>query len=168
MDGQGLARANPYLEKAGATYTSVIDTEGITSQLYGFKTVANGFLVDESGILKFTKINGFDIRRQEISKLIEHWVNTSEILNFKENDQGYLNAPTGTPNLKATRLYRKGIKLYESGQHSSAINLMRAALEHDPDNIIIHRHIWAIENPDKFYKGEIDQKWKQDQTEKGL
>ena len=168
MDGQGLARANPYLEKAGATYTSVIDTEGITSQLYGFKTVANGFLVDESGILKFTKINGFDIRRQEISKLIEHWVNTSEILNFKENDQRYLNAPTGTPNLKATRLYRKGIKLYESGQHSSAINLMRAALEHDPDNIIIHRHIWAIENPDKFYKGEIDQKWKQDQTEKGL
>ena len=57
MDGQGSARANPYLEKAGATYTSVIDTEGITSQLYGFKTVANGFLVDESGILKFIKIS---------------------------------------------------------------------------------------------------------------
>jgi hypothetical protein len=38
----------------------------------------------------------------------------------------------------------------------------------EPDNVIIHRHIWAVENPDRFYDGEIDQIWKRQQIMDGL
>ncbi len=167
MDGQGPERARPYLEAAGATYTSAIDAEGVTGRLYGFKTVANGFLIDERGVLAFSKINGFDLRRPELSRLIEHWVETSETLPFTETDDQYLAAPRGAASSSAMGLYRRGLDEYRKGDRTAAAALMREALRHDPDNIIIHRHAWAIENPERFYDGPIDQSWKREQLRRG-
>ena len=47
MDAQGAERARPYVEKAGATFETVVDEENTLGQLYGFRAIPNGFLIDE-------------------------------------------------------------------------------------------------------------------------
>ena len=164
MDGQGAERARPYVEQAGATYTTVVDTEAVTGQLYGFKTVGNGFFIDEEGTLLYKKLNGFDIRRPQVRKMAEEWVATSQLPGLEEPHPG----PRGAADSKADEIYQKGLAKYREGDNEGALALWREALKHDPDSIIIHRHIWAVGNPERFYDGEIDQAWKKDQLAKGL
>ncbi len=164
MDGQGADRARPYVEGAGATYTAVVDAEAVTGQLYGFKTVGNGFFIDEDGTLIYKKLNGFDIRRPQVRKMAEEWVGTSELNSFEEQHP----SPRGPAELKADEIYKKGLARYREGDNEGALALWREALQHDPDSIIIHRHIWAVGNPERFYDGDIDQAWKKEQLSKGL
>lgn len=167
MDGQGPERARPYLEAAGATYPAVIDADGVTGRLYGFKTVASGFLVDECGDLVFGKINGFSIHRPEIADLVSHWAAGSQVPPFEEADDLYLRIPRGATDRRAIEIYRRGVAKYRQGDRSGAAALMREAMRLDPDSIIVHRHAWAIENPERFYDGDIDQYWKQEQLRQG-
>ncbi len=167
MDGQGAERARPYLEAAGATYPAVIDADGTTGRLYGFKAVSSGFLIDERGALVFSKINGFSIHRPEIADLIRRWVATSEVPPFKETDSQYLQAPRGPTARRAIDIYRQGAARYRQGDKPGAAALMREAMRLDPDSIIVHRHAWAIESPERFYDGDIDQAWKQEQLRQG-
>jgi hypothetical protein len=37
----------------------------------------------------------------------------------------------------------------------------------EPDNFVIRKQIWAVENPDRFYDGEIDTDWQGLQRELG-
>lgn len=57
---------------------------------------------------------------------------------------------------------------YRDGEVNEAVTLWRQGLELDPDNYIIHKQIWAVENPDKFYAGDVDYAWQREQTAKGL
>ena len=236
MDGQGTERARPYLEAAGATYPAVIDADGVTGRLYGFKTVASGFLIDERGDLVYSKINGFSIHRPELADLVSCWVAESEVTPFEETDdlylqiprgatdrraieiyrrgaekyrQGdkpgaaalmrtafsidrpeladlvscwvaesevtpfeetddlYLQIPRGATDRRAIEIYRRGAEKYRQGDKPGAAALMREAMRLDPDSIIVHRNAWAIESPERFYDGDIDQEWKQEQLRKG-
>ena len=167
MDGQGAERARPYLEAAGATYPAVIDAEGITGRLYGFKAVSSGFLIDERGNLAFSKINGFSISRPEIADLLRRWAAESEVPPFVETDSRYIQAPRGATDRRAMELYRQGATKYQQDDRAGAAALMREAMRLDPDSIIVHRHAWAIENPERFYDGDIDQEWKQEQLRRG-
>ena len=168
MDGQGAERARPYLEAAGATYPAVIDAEGITSRLYGFKAVSSGFLIDERGVLAFSKVTGFSIDRPEIADMIRGWATESEVPPFEETDSHYLQAARGATDRRALELYQQGAAKYQQGDRPGAAALMREAMRLDPDSIIVHRHAWAIESPERFYDGDIDQEWKQEQLRQGM
>ena len=167
MDGQGAERARPYLEAAGATYPAVVDADGVTGRLYGFKTVASGFLIDERGNLAFSKINGFSIHRPELADLVSRWAAESEVPPFEETDDLYLQIQRGATDRRAIEIYRRGVAKYREGDRPGAAALMREAMRLDPDSIIVHRHAWAIESPERFYDGDIDQEWKQEQLRRG-
>ena len=167
MDGQGAERARPYLEAAGATYPAVVDAEGITGRLYGFKAVSSGFLIDERGNLAFSKINGFSIHRPELADLVSRWAAESEVPPFEETDDLYLQIQRGATDRRAIEIYRRGVAKYREGDRPGAAALMREAMRLDPDSIIVHRHAWAIESPERFYDGDIDQEWKQAQLRRG-
>ena len=167
MDGQGAERARPYLEAAGATYPAVVDAEGITGRLYGFKAVSSGFLIDERGNLAFSKINGFSIHRPELADLVSRWAAESEVPPFEETDDLYLQIQRGATDRRAIEIYRRGVAKYREGDRPGAAALIRKAMRLDPDSIIVHRHAWAIENPERFYDGDIDQEWKQEQLRRG-
>ena len=49
MDAQGPDKARPFVERSGAQFTTVVDRENTLGQLYGFKAIPNGILVDEKG-----------------------------------------------------------------------------------------------------------------------
>ena len=73
VDAQGAEKARPFVEQAGATYTTLVDETNLLSQMFGFKAVPNGLLIDEQGVLQYRKFGGFDIRKQEYADLLEEW-----------------------------------------------------------------------------------------------
>ena len=73
MDAQGADRARPYVEEAGAAYTTLVDEDNLLSRLFDFKAVPNALLIDEAGLLEYQKYGGFDIRKQEYADIADGW-----------------------------------------------------------------------------------------------
>ena len=73
LDAQGAEKARPYVEEAGATYTTLVDEDNLLSRLLDFKAVPNALLIDEAGLLEYQKYGGFDIRKQEYADIAEGW-----------------------------------------------------------------------------------------------
>jgi len=38
----------------------------------------------------------------------------------------------------------------------------------EPDNWVIRKQIWAVENPERFYDGAVDTGWQLEQIERGV
>ncbi len=79
MDAQGADRARPYVERAAATFTTLVDSEDLLGHLLGFKAIPNGFLIDESGVVRYKKLGGFDIRKQETANIVQRWAAGSNL-----------------------------------------------------------------------------------------
>lgn len=50
-----------------------------------------------------------------------------------------------------------------TNEKSAAASALRSALKIEPDNWLIHKQIWAIEYPEKFYEGPVDFRWQREQ-----
>lgn len=59
--------------------------------------------------------------------------------------------------------FKKGIGLYRKGRIDEAMAFWRRGLALDPDNYIIRKQIWAVENPKRFYSGQVDYDWQENQ-----
>lgn len=83
---------------------------------------------------------------------------------------GYVDAATGELTM-AAKLdpenwippFRLGTLLFREKKTQMALDYFKTALKLDPKNYLIRKQIWAIENPDKFYKGNVDYGWQQQQ-----
>ena len=67
--------------------------------------------------------------------------------------------------IEANARFQLGLTLLEIGKKAEAMTEWRKALALDPKNWIIHKQIWAVENPDKFYDGNVDYGWQKAQLE---
>ena len=38
----------------------------------------------------------------------------------------------------------------------------------NPNNYLIRKQIWAVEHPERFYKGDVDYSWQKEQMARGL
>jgi hypothetical protein len=164
MDAQGAERARPYVDKARATFVTVVDEENMLGQLYGFRAIPNGFLIDEQGVVRYKKLGGFDVRKAETSSVVQRWAAGSDL---SESAVGH-DTQSGSELSESNALLRQGLELYRKGDVAEAIALWRKGVELDPANYILRKQVWAVENPDKFYSGDIDYIWQKEQTEKGL
>lgn len=66
---------------------------------------------------------------------------------------------------EATARFQLGLVLLESDKKQEAMAEWRKALALDPQNWIIHKQIWAVEHPEKFYEGNVDYSWQKTQLE---
>ena len=156
-------KAWPFVEKANATFTTVVDQANLLGQLYGFKAIPNGFLIDEQGTVSYKELGTFDVRRAEKRELVEKWVRGSTEPSPEEES-----ASVGPRHAEANGLFRRGQELYAAGQVDEAVALWREGASLEPDNYIIRKQIWAVENPDKFYAGDVDFDWQKEQLSQGL
>ena len=190
MDAQGADKARPYVEKAGAEFTTVVDEENLLAQLYGFKAIPNGFLIDEQGIVRYKELGGFDIRRAETTEVVERWVGglgpgepaeetDSKLeaehsqakvvaLPDENHSQAKVVALPDENHSQANAYFRRGVRLLQEGRVPEAIAEWRKGVELEPDNYLILKQIWAVENPDRFYAGSVDSDWQREQRAKGL
>jgi|TARA_B100001964_G_scaffold127794_1_gene141357 tetratricopeptide (TPR) repeat protein len=161
MDVQGIEKPKFYLEKAHATLTTVVDQSNQLGKLYGFKAVPNVYLIGLDGKVDYIELGTFNIRESIKKSLVNDWASGKGLQNSQteEFEQDI--------HEKANELFVSGQKLYNSNKTGEAINLWRKAIEIDPNNYIIRKQIWAIENPDRFYKDKVDYTWQDAQLEKG-
>lgn len=164
MDAQGPDKPLPYVQKAGGQFTTIVDEENLLGQLYGFNVVPNGFLIDEQGIVQYAKRGTFDIRRVEIASIIERWM-AGPSLNKALDDAG---AALGDEHSEAINLFREGLILFREHDIDGAVEKWGHAIELEPGNYIIRKQIWAVQEPDRFYSGNVDYAWQKEQMEKGL
>ena len=163
MDAQGFEKARPYVEMATAEYTTVVDEENLLGQLYGFKAIPNGFLIDEEGIVRYKSLGGFDIRRDKTAAIVDQWVRGLGLDDSLEQSAAEL----GPEHLQANAHFRDGMALYRAGSVAEAVVEWRKGAELEPDNYIIRKQIWAVENPERFYTGDVDYDWQDEQEAKG-
>ena len=58
----------------------------------------------------------------------------------------------------AVDTFTAGVNSFAEGERATALNQWREALVKDPDNYVIRKQIWAVENPERFYP-KIDWDW---------
>ena len=156
-------KARPYVEKAKTTFPTVADSGNLLGQILGFKAIPNGVLVDEQGVIQFSKFGGFDIRRAEHTQLLERW---AAGIPLEESVQEHTNHDP--QHQQAIDYFRKGIALYHHGKVQEAVALWRQGVALEPDNYVIRKQIWAVEHPERFYDGRVDYAWQREQLDQGL
>ena len=166
MDAQGPEKARPYVQRANPTYTNAVDEENLLGQLYGFKAIPNGFLIDENGVLDYMKFGGFDIRKPETAKMVSDWAKSvpSEDLSSVVEEK----AP-GAEHLRAIALFQEGNTQFRQGLRAEALLKWKEGMALEPDNLVIRKQIWAVEHPERFYASDkVDYAWQKEQLEKGI
>ena len=158
MDAQGADKARPFHEKAGATFTTLVDERNLLGQLYGFKAIPNGYLIDEGGVVRYKKLGGFDVRRADTARVVQDWCAGASPAPASGAD-----VDLGGARDAANAHFRVGQDLYRQGRVADALARWREGVALEPDNWIIRKQIWAVENPGRFYDGAVDFDWQKEQ-----
>lgn len=106
-----------------------------------------------------------NVAKKETIAMLEKWLsdptyNATLLRNLKP-----LNKSQNPKVIEANARFQLGLTLLEIGKKTEAMAEWRKALALDPKNWIIHKQIWAVEHPDKFYDGNVDYAWQKAQLE---
>jgi len=145
---------------AGLQFPTVIDSENILGHVFNFKAIPNVVLIDPSGVIRYIR-RGFDIRKPEFAEIVENWAQGDS----EPSDR--LDHQDATVTAEAMEHFREGLALYQDNKPEEAIAAWRRGVAIEPDNYIIRKQIWAVENPDRFYDGPVDYAWQKEQLDKG-
>lgn len=156
IDTQGAEAVRPFAKGTEDSFPTLVDPDNLLGQAFGFKVVPNGLMVNESGTIDAMVIGGFDIRRAESRKQVEDWLVGRDVLSKPVAD----NAARSE---KARALFEQASIALQRGDRPETIRLLKLAYQHEPDNFIIRKQLWALEHPDRFYAGEIDLDWQRQQ-----
>jgi hypothetical protein len=147
------------VEQAGATFLNAVDMLNQLSTVFGFKAVPNVVLVDDAGIIRYTRFGGFDIRANDHRRLAERFVKSLDWTELEQHAQG----AGGFKSVEALESFQNGLAFYRRGHMQSALSEWRKSVALEPDNWIIRKQVWAIENPERFYAGAVDYDWQKEQ-----
>jgi hypothetical protein len=160
MDAQGADKPRPFMQKAGATFRCLLDSENLLAKTFGFKAVPNGILVDEQGNVVYQKFGGFDIQKPETRQIIETWLGAGSVGDAESTRCVGLDG-------RVLMLFDEGLAAYRGGDVEGARANWREASVLDPHNYVIHKQLWAIENPERFYGERVDMAWQKEQLAQG-
>lgn len=157
VDAQGPTVVKPWVERAKATFTTVVDSHNALADSVGFNAVPTLLLFDAKGRLVHGPI-GFDIRREGMAEAILTWVDSGQIGEALTRSRMEAANPD-----EAARLFREGQKHLANGDREAALATWRRARDLAPKNWLIRKQIWAVEHPERFYDGPVDFDWQKEQ-----
>ncbi len=154
----------PWHDKANAEFVTLVDSQNILGNRYNLKAIPYGVMIDEAGRMVKSPFN-INVANKETIAMLEKWFshttyNATLLRNLKP-----LNKSQNPKILEANARFQLGRTLLEIGKKTEAVTEWRKALALDPKNWIIHKQIWAVEHPDKFYDGNVDYGWQKAQLE---
>jgi hypothetical protein len=157
VDGQGAAVVKPWVEQANATFTTVVDQHNALADSVGFNAIPTLLLFDANGKLVYGPVR-FEVREPGMVEAVLDWVDGKGV-------GGALVRPrmAMANSSEAARLFRLGQARLAEGDHAGAMDLWRQARDLEPNNWLIRKQIWAVENPDRFYSGPVDFDWQREQ-----
>ena len=115
--------------------------------------------MDESGIIRYTKFGGFDIRKPEHRQLAERFAASADLTMLEAQAED----ASGFESDQALALFRQGLERYRAGDAQAALSAWHQGVALEPDNWIIRKQVWAIENPERFYACDVDFDWQREQ-----
>jgi len=157
-DSQGFKWVKPYLDNAGATYVALVDPSNELAVKYNFLATENGFLIDESGVIRMNEI-GFDIRKDEQRKELEKVMKTdfgagtreekkTLDVKIKELEEGLSKFPKAfTKRLEISELYRV------KGDYGKAEGALREAIGQNKKSAEAHYRLGVV----LYQKGEVEE-----------
>ena len=154
MDAQGPSAALPYHQRAGATFPTLVDQDGVLPRRWGFKAIPNAWVIDEASVLRYQKLGGFHITRQEdraaVLAALALPPSTEALAGSGESlDSGF----------------EEGVRLLNQGRTAEALERWFQALEGDPENWIIRKQVWQTLYPERF-NPTVDYAWQRQQRAK--
>ena len=162
IDTHGPEAVRPWVQRAGATFPTVIDSENRLSQLYGYKVVPNVIVLDEDGVIRYRKF-GFNIASAADVNAIQRLVDGDVEQIETESSMAPYQLSETEHELVETRM-RLGAEFFRQGERDAAIVEWKEALRHDPGNFTIRKQIWMAQHPERFHP-TIDYQWQQVQLE---
>ena len=147
---------------AGCDFATVIDAQGEMARLFGMKMVPNGVMVDETGVIRWTKFGGFSVENPDDVEVVRRFAMGADPGPSPETGDAY-QLGAMERELVATKV-RLGRMLLEVGRREAAVAEWRGALRTDPGNFTVRKQVWSAEHPEKFYP-TIDFAWQAVQLE---
>ncbi|MCZ6679932.1 MAG: hypothetical protein O7E52_22085 [Candidatus Poribacteria bacterium] len=164
MDAQGAEVARPWHEVAKAEYLTLVDQKNVLGNLYNLKAIPYGIMIDEFGRLVKGPFS-INVGNEETIALLEKWLSEPSYNEVLIREAGPPQETDDPKVAEADARFQLGLVLLDIGKTAEAMVEWRKALALDPDNWIIHKQIWAVEHPDKFYEGSVDYGWQKQQLE---
>ena len=164
VDATGAEAARPWVEQARASFPTAVDQENRLAQIYGYKLIPNGILLDESGLIRYQKIGGFSVDNAADVDAIQQLLDGSAEQIEADSARSPYQLDATERELIETRM-RLGAELLQRGALIQATEEWRAALRRDPENLTIRKQIWMVEHPERFHP-TIDFPWQKQQIER--
>jgi tetratricopeptide (TPR) repeat protein len=164
IDAQGATAARPWHDVAKAEFVTLVDEQNAFGDLYNLKAIPYGLMVDEFGRLVKGPFS-INVGNEKTTALLERWL-SEPAFNEKLIREAKPPQKSDDPKVaEANARFQLGLVLLDIGKKAEAMEEWRKALALDPENWIIHKQIWAVEHPDKFYAGDVDFGWQKQQLE---
>ena len=154
----------PWHDKANSEFMTLVDSQNILGNHYNLKAIPYGVMIDEAGRLVKTPFN-INVAKKETIAMLEKWLSDPTYNATMLNSVKPLSKSQKQHVIEANARFQLGLTLLEVGKKAEAMVEWRKALALDPKNWIIHKQIWAVEHPDKFYDGNVDYGWQKAQLE---
>ena len=154
----------PWHDKAKAKFFTLVDTQNTLGNLYNLKAIPYGIMIDEAGRLVKSPFS-INVAKQGTLKMLEQWLTDPT---YNATLLASVKSPNTSQNpkiIEANARFQLGLTLLQIGKKQEAMAEWHKALALDPKNWIIHKQIWAVEHPDKFYDGNVDYGWQRAQLE---
>ena len=161
IDVQGAMKVRPWVEKAGATFTTLVDRAGVLGAMFGVNYVPFSVLIDKEGkVVRGPQIVNVadDAERAQIAA----WIKKGDKPRVEAKRSG---SPRITDDEASLRLARASL-LLRLGRPEDATVQLRRALARDSSNWLVRKQIWAIQHPERFYDGPVDFHWQREQLKK--
>ena len=121
-------------------------------------------MIDEVGRMVKAPFS-INVADKKTLMMLEKWLSDPDYNAALLRDMQRSNESVTQTLTEATARFQLGLILLEGGKKQEAMAEWRKALALDPQNWIIHKQIWAVEHPDKFYDGGVDYGWQKTQLE---
>ena len=123
------------------------------------KYVPVGILIDAGGLL-VRPVSMVNIGDASLRRELEDWVTTGTCpQTWLEGSEKGTTATLSSRELQSDTSFQKAVSRLEDGDTESALVELNKAVALDPENWLIRKQIWALENPGTFYQGEVDYDW---------
>lgn len=162
MDAGGVAAARPWVERAGATFPTVVDAENQLALAYDFRAIPNGLVLDTGQVVRYRKLGGFNCEHEDDRTAVTRLLRGEALPASAEST---VEPPDETAALRRELIetaWRLGLELRNRGAIDEAAAAWRRALRYDPDNFVIRKQVWALLHPERF-REPIDYAWQQGQ-----
>lgn len=164
MDVQGAAVARPWLRQAGVRFPATVDGSGVLAARFGLKVVPVALFVDADRRL-LEPPAPLDIRKPETRHAVEGWLGGERdrpgLAVDRDGGEG------GAEQLRAAALLRLAALQVQDDERQAALDSLRQARALDPDNWLIRKQVWALQDPERFYDGDVDLDWQREQIAHG-